>query len=52
VCPCVCRCRHGQLGHGTLEAEREPRRVEALAGLPVRAVAAGGWHSACVSGEG
>uniref|UniRef100_A0A6I8P021 Unc-45 myosin chaperone A n=1 Tax=Ornithorhynchus anatinus TaxID=9258 RepID=A0A6I8P021_ORNAN len=37
--------RHGQLGHGTLESEREPRPVEALRGLPVAEVAAGGWHS-------
>lgn len=43
--------RHGQLGHGTLEAEPEPRLLEALQGLPVAQVAAGGWHSVCVSGE-
>ncbi|XP_062403394.1 RCC1 domain-containing protein 1-like isoform X2 [Sardina pilchardus] len=43
---------HGQLGHGTLVAEEEPRVVEALWGLPVCAVAAGGWHSACVSEGG
>ncbi|KAM6181369.1 RCC1 domain-containing protein 1 isoform 1-T1 [Erethizon dorsatum] len=41
--------RHGQLGHGTLEAELEPRLLEALQGLPVAQVAAGGWHSVCVS---
>ncbi|NWX94178.1 RCCD1 protein, partial [Nothoprocta ornata] len=44
--------RHGQLGHGVLEPEREPRLVEALAGVPMRELAAGGWHSASVSGEG
>uniref|UniRef100_A0A8C5IA00 RCCD1 protein n=1 Tax=Junco hyemalis TaxID=40217 RepID=A0A8C5IA00_JUNHY len=44
--------RHGQLGHGQLEAELQPRLVEALAGVPMQAVAAGGWHSASVSGEG
>ncbi|XP_036895005.1 RCC1 domain-containing protein 1-like isoform X3 [Sturnira hondurensis] len=43
--------RHGQLGHGTLEAEPEPRLLEALQGLRVAEVAAGGWHSVCVSGE-
>lgn len=43
--------RHGQLGHGTLEAELEPRLLEALQGLPMAEVAAGGWHSVCVSGE-
>ncbi|KAL0619781.1 RCC1 domain-containing protein 1 [Plecturocebus cupreus] len=44
--------RHGQLGHGTLEAELEPRPVEALLGLAMAAVAAGGWHSVCVSETG
>ncbi|XP_053933174.1 RCC1 domain-containing protein 1 isoform X2 [Cuculus canorus] len=44
--------RHGQLGHGTLESELEPRLVEALAGVPLQAVAAGGWHSASVSEGG
>ncbi|XP_045417630.1 RCC1 domain-containing protein 1 isoform X2 [Lemur catta] len=44
--------RHGQLGHGTLEAELEPRMLEALQGLPVAEVAAGGWHSVCVSETG
>lgn len=49
---CVSPHRHGQLGHGSLESEQQPRLVEALGGVPMRAVAAGGWHSACVSGEG
>ncbi|KAM7048597.1 RCC1 domain-containing protein 1 isoform 2-T2 [Molossus nigricans] len=44
--------RHGQLGHGTLEAEPEPRLLEALQGLAVAEVAAGGWHSVCVSETG
>ncbi|XP_054433579.1 RCC1 domain-containing protein 1 isoform X2 [Pteronotus mesoamericanus] len=44
--------RHGQLGHGTLEAEREPRLLEALQGLRMAEVAAGGWHSVCVSETG
>ena len=52
VCPCASPRRHGQLGHGTLESELQPRLVEALAGVPMQAVAAGGWHSASVSGEG
>ena len=42
---------HGQLGHGELSAEEEPRAVEALWGLPMSSVAAGGWHSACISGK-
>lgn len=29
----------------------EPRLLEALQGLPMAGVAAGGWHSVCVSGE-
>ncbi|XP_064373839.1 RCC1 domain-containing protein 1 isoform X2 [Dromaius novaehollandiae] len=44
--------RHGQLGHGVLEPEPEPRLVEALAGVPMRELAAGGWHSASVSEAG
>uniref|UniRef100_G3SBF9 RCC1 domain-containing protein 1 n=1 Tax=Gorilla gorilla gorilla TaxID=9595 RepID=G3SBF9_GORGO len=44
--------RHGQLGHGTLEAELEPRLLEALQGLVMAEVAAGGWHSVCVSETG
>ncbi|XP_055571159.1 RCC1 domain-containing protein 1 isoform X1 [Falco cherrug] len=44
--------RHGQLGHGTLESVKEPRLVEALAGVPMQTVAAGGWHSASVSEAG
>ncbi|KAM5291210.1 RCC1 domain-containing protein 1 isoform 2-T2 [Glossophaga mutica] len=44
--------RQGQLGHGTLEAEPEPRLLEALQGLPMAEVAAGGWHSVCVSETG
>uniref|UniRef100_A0A2K6U8J6 RCC1 domain containing 1 n=1 Tax=Saimiri boliviensis boliviensis TaxID=39432 RepID=A0A2K6U8J6_SAIBB len=43
---------HGQLGHGTLEAELEPRPLEALQGLAMAEVAAGGWHSVCVSESG
>ncbi|NXJ15785.1 RCCD1 protein, partial [Odontophorus gujanensis] len=52
LCVHACTHRHGQLGHGSVESEQRPRVVEALCGVPVRAVAAGGWHSACVSGEG
>ncbi|NWZ30562.1 RCCD1 protein, partial [Asarcornis scutulata] len=52
ICPRASPHRHGQLGHGGLESEQQPRLVEALAGVPMRAVAAGGWHSASISGEG
>uniref|UniRef100_A0A3B3YAZ7 RCC1 domain containing 1 n=1 Tax=Poecilia mexicana TaxID=48701 RepID=A0A3B3YAZ7_9TELE len=41
---------HGQLGHGGLISEEEPRTVEALWGMTMRSVAAGGWHSICVGG--
>ncbi|XP_049639888.1 RCC1 domain-containing protein 1 [Suncus etruscus] len=44
--------RHGQLGHGTLEPTSEPRLLEALQGLRMATVAAGGWHSVCVSESG
>nr|XP_042712451.1 RCC1 domain-containing protein 1 isoform X3 [Chrysemys picta bellii] len=43
--------RHGQLGHGGLEPVLEPRLVEALHGVPMADVAAGGWHSVSVSGK-
>lgn len=40
---------HGQLGHGSLTSEEEPRAVEALWGMPMRAIATGGWHCCCIS---
>lgn len=40
---------HGQLGHGSLTPEEEPRAVEALWGVPMKAVAAGSWHCCCIS---
>uniref|UniRef100_A0A3B3YBT6 RCC1 domain containing 1 n=1 Tax=Poecilia mexicana TaxID=48701 RepID=A0A3B3YBT6_9TELE len=43
---------HGQLGHGGLISEEEPRTVEALWGMTMRSVAAGGWHSICVGDGG
>ncbi|XP_029909647.1 RCC1 domain-containing protein 1 isoform X2 [Myripristis murdjan] len=43
---------HGQLGHGGLTSEEEPRAVEALWGMPMSCVATGGWHSACISAGG
>ncbi|XP_029431127.1 RCC1 domain-containing protein 1 isoform X2 [Rhinatrema bivittatum] len=44
--------RHGQLGHRGLEDVSEPRTVEALHGMPMGDVAAGGWHSVSVSEAG
>uniref|UniRef100_A0A672N7B5 RCC1 domain containing 1 n=1 Tax=Sinocyclocheilus grahami TaxID=75366 RepID=A0A672N7B5_SINGR len=43
---------HGQLGHGALASQEEPQVVEALWGVPIRAVSAGSWHSASVSAGG
>lgn len=47
---CLCNS-HGQLGHGVLTSEEEPRVVEALWGMSMTRVATGGWHSACISGK-
>lgn len=47
---CVVFGSHGQLGHGVIMPEEEPRVVEALWGMPMTCVATGGWHSACISG--
>ncbi|XP_051898486.1 RCC1 domain-containing protein 1-like [Pristis pectinata] len=44
--------RHGQLGHGSVEDEVEPRIVEALHGLAMAELAAGAWHSVCASASG
>ncbi|XP_075431589.1 RCC1 domain-containing protein 1 isoform X1 [Ascaphus truei] len=44
--------RHGQLGHGDLEDVSEPRVVDALHGMAMSEVAAGGWHSVSVSEGG
>ncbi|XP_018425374.1 PREDICTED: RCC1 domain-containing protein 1 [Nanorana parkeri] len=44
--------RHGQLGHGDVEDVWEPRVVEALHGVPMKEVAAGGWHSVSISEGG
>ncbi|XP_071359187.1 RCC1 domain-containing protein 1-like [Trachinotus anak] len=43
---------HGQLGHGGLTSEEEPRAVEALWGMSMSCVATGGWHSVCISDGG
>ncbi|CAH1962238.1 unnamed protein product [Acanthoscelides obtectus] len=42
----------GQLGHTTLDDEREPLQVEALAGLNIIQISAGGWHSCAVTKDG
>ncbi|GJQ87441.1 hypothetical protein Trydic_g19206 [Trypoxylus dichotomus] len=42
----------GQLGHGTLENETNPTLIEALAGIKIEKIAAGGWHSCAISVTG
>lgn len=43
---------HGQLGHGGLGSEEEPRAVEALLGMPMSCIATGSWHTVCISDGG
>ncbi|XP_050956277.1 RCC1 domain-containing protein 1 [Labeo rohita] len=43
---------HGQMGHGALTSQEEPQVVEALWGVPIKAVSAGNWHSASISTGG
>lgn len=45
------RDRRGQLGHNDLEDCDNPRLIEALAGLRVVHISAGGWHSAVVTDQ-
>ena len=42
----------GKLGHGDEQAQRQPRKVDALAGQRVVAVSAGGGHSLAVTANG
>ena len=42
----------GQLGHGTVDAETSPKVIEALTGVHIKQVAAGGWHSLALSNIG
>ncbi|KAF5296640.1 hypothetical protein FQR65_LT10180 [Abscondita terminalis] len=46
------RSSRGQLGHGHLEDELEPKIVEALDGIKMKMISAGGWHSCAISEEG
>ena len=43
-------CSRGQLGHGSTGACSEPTIIDALNGLTMVSIAAGGWHSAAISG--
>lgn len=42
----------GQLGHDVLRLEETPVLIEALAGIKINFIAAGGWHSAAISAFG
>ncbi|KYN39490.1 E3 ubiquitin-protein ligase HERC2 [Trachymyrmex septentrionalis] len=42
----------GQLGHNELENCDNPKLIEALAGLKVVQISAGGWHTAVVTDQG
>lgn len=42
----------GQLGHGSLNDEPEPKQIEALAGIFIKKIATGGWHSCAISKDG
>ena len=39
----------GQLGHGDIGTHKSPQLIEALAGVPITGIAAGGWHSLALS---
>jgi len=42
----------GQCGHGDISNQDKPRALEALEGVQMECIAAGGWHSVCVSDIG
>ncbi|KAH8236688.1 hypothetical protein KR026_008374 [Drosophila bipectinata] len=42
----------GQLGQSVLKMEETPHLLEALAGIKITRIAAGGWHSAAISAFG
>ncbi|KAB0794726.1 hypothetical protein PPYR_11565 [Photinus pyralis] len=46
------RGSRGQLGHGSLADEDEPKLIDALDGIKIKKIAAGGWHSCAVSVDG
>ena len=41
----------GQLGRGLIVEEQSSEVVPALEGIRMQFIAAGGWHSAAISGE-
>ncbi|VDK86815.1 unnamed protein product [Litomosoides sigmodontis] len=42
----------GELGHGTVECEQQPKLVESLTPLTIIQVACGGWHSVALTDDG
>ncbi|ESO96806.1 hypothetical protein LOTGIDRAFT_231645 [Lottia gigantea] len=42
----------GQLGNEDVEERKEPQEVDALSGISIKTVSAGGWHSIAVSEDG
>ncbi|GFU25928.1 RCC1 domain-containing protein 1 [Nephila pilipes] len=42
----------GQLGLGSIEGQEKPVLIEALEGLEIKTISAGGWHSAAISSSG
>lgn len=42
----------GQLGHGDVQSIDHPEMVEALGGVRIVQIAAGGWHSCALSETG
>lgn len=42
----------GELGHGKLESEQQPKLIESLTPLVVVQVACGGWHSVALTDNG
>uniref|UniRef100_A0A0R3RI71 RCC1 domain-containing protein 1 n=1 Tax=Elaeophora elaphi TaxID=1147741 RepID=A0A0R3RI71_9BILA len=49
---CMGTGSRGELGHGTLECEQQPKLVESLTSLTVVQIACGGWHSVALTDDG
>ena len=55
----ICRCSlylkylhsRGQLGRGLIVEEQSAAVIQALEGIKIQFIAAGGWHSAAISGK-
>lgn len=45
-------CSRGQLGTGSLDDQTDPVLVEALVGLKITKISAGGWHSCAIGSIG